>query len=113
MLGDILPGISVQVQKVIQGLEENDESQGDTPNLKLEPGTLELSPKTELQESMHFSDVSLFFYAFYVSHFVCTCTCLFSVSFFVGLFLKQITNFKISTFLYGFSVFYFCRTIPQ
>lgn len=58
MLGDIMPGISVQVQKVIQGLEENDESQGDTPNLKLEPGTLELSPKTELQETMHFSDVS-------------------------------------------------------
>uniref|UniRef100_A0A1I8MGY9 C2H2-type domain-containing protein n=1 Tax=Musca domestica TaxID=7370 RepID=A0A1I8MGY9_MUSDO len=56
MLGDIMPGISVQVQKVIQGLEENDESQGDTPNLKLEPGTLELSPKTELQETMHFSD---------------------------------------------------------
>lgn len=57
MLGDILPGISVQVQKVIQGLEDNDESQGDTPNLKLEPG-MELSPKAELQESMHFSDVS-------------------------------------------------------
>lgn len=57
-LGDILPGISVQVQKVIQGLEENEDSQGDAPNLKLEPGTLELSPKTELQESMHFSEVS-------------------------------------------------------
>ncbi|XP_017837464.1 zinc finger protein 665 isoform X9 [Drosophila busckii] len=55
-LGDILPGISVQVQKVIQGLEENEDSQGDAPNLKLEPGTLELSPKTELQESMHFSE---------------------------------------------------------
>ncbi|XP_033254020.1 zinc finger protein 189-like isoform X19 [Drosophila miranda] len=53
---DILPGISVQVQKVIQGLEENEDSQGDAPNLKLEPGTLELSPKTELQESMHFSE---------------------------------------------------------
>ncbi|XP_026840697.1 zinc finger protein 436 isoform X21 [Drosophila persimilis] len=45
-----------QVQKVIQGLEENEDSQGDAPNLKLEPGTLELSPKTELQESMHFSE---------------------------------------------------------
>ncbi|XP_043866946.1 zinc finger protein 250 isoform X13 [Drosophila mojavensis] len=56
LLGDILPGISVQVQKVIQGLEENEDSQGDAPNLKLEPGTLELSPKTELQESMHFSE---------------------------------------------------------
>ncbi|XP_034652506.1 zinc finger protein 189 isoform X16 [Drosophila subobscura] len=53
---DILPGISVQVQKVIQGLEDNEDSQGDAPNLKLEPGTLELSPKTELQESMHFSE---------------------------------------------------------
>ncbi|XP_043067054.1 zinc finger protein 189 isoform X7 [Drosophila bipectinata] len=53
---DILPGISVQVQKVIQGLEENEDSQGDAPNLKLEPGTLELSPKTEIQESMHFSE---------------------------------------------------------
>ncbi|XP_034111136.1 zinc finger protein 154 isoform X11 [Drosophila nasuta] len=53
---DILPGISVQVQKVIQGLEENEDSQGEAPNLKLEPGTLELSPKTELQESMHFSE---------------------------------------------------------
>ncbi|XP_068148219.1 zinc finger protein 432 isoform X17 [Drosophila tropicalis] len=53
---DLLPGISVQVQKVIQGLEENEDSQGDAPNLKLEPGTLELSPKTELQESMHFSE---------------------------------------------------------
>ncbi|XP_015034216.2 zinc finger protein 665 isoform X4 [Drosophila willistoni] len=56
ILGDLLPGISVQVQKVIQGLEENEDSQGDAPNLKLEPGTLELSPKTELQESMHFSE---------------------------------------------------------
>ncbi|XP_070135169.1 zinc finger protein 189 isoform X1 [Drosophila bipectinata] len=56
LLGDILPGISVQVQKVIQGLEENEDSQGDAPNLKLEPGTLELSPKTEIQESMHFSE---------------------------------------------------------
>ncbi|XP_032307259.1 zinc finger protein 189 isoform X15 [Drosophila ananassae] len=45
-----------QVQKVIQGLEENEDSQGDAPNLKLEPGTLELSPKTEIQESMHFSE---------------------------------------------------------
>ncbi|XP_030387780.1 zinc finger protein 17 isoform X4 [Scaptodrosophila lebanonensis] len=53
---DILPGISVQVQKVIQGLEETEDSQGEAPNLKLEPGTLELSPKTELQESMHFSE---------------------------------------------------------
>ncbi|XP_037948586.1 zinc finger protein 135 isoform X2 [Teleopsis dalmanni] len=53
---DIIPGISVQVQKVIQGLEDQDDSQGDTPNLKLEPGTLELSPKTELQESINFSD---------------------------------------------------------
>lgn len=57
MLGDILPGISVQVQKVIQGLEDNDDSQGNAPNLKLEPGTLELSPKTELQDTMHFQDV--------------------------------------------------------
>jgi len=46
------------VQKVIQGLEDNEDSQGEAPNLKLEPGTLELSPKTELQESMHFSEVS-------------------------------------------------------
>ena len=59
-LGDILPGISVQVQKVIQGLEDNEDSQGETP-LKLEPGTLELSPKTELQDTMHFSDVSFFY----------------------------------------------------
>ncbi|XP_070065896.1 zinc finger protein 432 isoform X13 [Drosophila virilis] len=51
------PGATpIQVQKVIQGLEENEDSQGDAPNLKLEPGTLELSPKTELQESMHFSE---------------------------------------------------------
>lgn len=55
--GDILPGISVQVQKVIQGLEEADDSQGDTPNLKLEPGTLELSPKTELQDNMNYNEV--------------------------------------------------------
>ena len=54
----MLPGISVQVQKVIQGLEDNDESQANAPHLKLEPGTLELSPKTELQENMNFSDVS-------------------------------------------------------
>uniref|UniRef100_A0A1B0FNT4 C2H2-type domain-containing protein n=1 Tax=Glossina morsitans morsitans TaxID=37546 RepID=A0A1B0FNT4_GLOMM len=53
---DILPGISVQVQKVIQGLEDNDESQGEAPNLKLEPGTLDMSPKAELQENINFSD---------------------------------------------------------
>lgn len=63
MLGDILPGISVQVQKVIQGLEDNDDSQGNNaPNLKLEPGTLELSPKTELQDTMHFTDVRSFYF---------------------------------------------------
>ncbi|XP_034142295.1 zinc finger protein 189 isoform X9 [Drosophila guanche] len=53
---ELMPGLSVQVQKVIQGLEDPEDSQGDAPNLKLEPGTLELSPKTELQESMHFSE---------------------------------------------------------
>lgn len=57
IIGDILPGISVQVQKVIQGLEDNDESQGEAPNLKLEPGTLDMSPKAELQENINFSDV--------------------------------------------------------
>ncbi|CAD7000807.1 unnamed protein product [Ceratitis capitata] len=35
---DILPGISDQAQKVIQGLDEAEASQGDSP-LKLEPGT--------------------------------------------------------------------------
>lgn len=52
-----MPGISVQVQKVIQGLDDTEDSQEETPNLKLEPGTLDLSPKAELQDSISFSDV--------------------------------------------------------
>lgn len=65
----MLPGIAVQVQNVIKGLEENDDSQGETP-MKLEPGTLELSPKTELQETINFSDVSISSHYIKLSHVV-------------------------------------------
>lgn len=57
LLDDIIPGISVQVQKVIQGLEDTEDSQGDTPNLKLEPDPLELSPKTEMQDTISYNEV--------------------------------------------------------
>lgn len=46
-----LAAISVQVQKVIQGLEEGDDSQATTSNhqMKIEP-TLSISPKLEAVE---------------------------------------------------------------
>lgn len=64
-VGDILPGISVQVQKVIQGLEDNDDSENGTPNLKLEPGTLEITPKAELQENINFNEVNTNYLIYY------------------------------------------------
>lgn len=46
-----IPAIAVQVQKVIQGLEDNDDSQATTSThqLKIEP-TLSISPKLEAVE---------------------------------------------------------------
>lgn len=49
-IDDILPGISVQVQKVIQGLEDTEDSQAtSSTHCKLEP-VLEISPKVELPD---------------------------------------------------------------
>ncbi|CAD7001950.1 unnamed protein product [Ceratitis capitata] len=49
------PEISDQVQKVIQGLDEMEDSQDDSPPT-LEPGTLELSPKRDLQENINYNE---------------------------------------------------------
>lgn len=47
--GEVVP-VHLQVQKVIQGLEEQDDSQGtSSTHCKLEP-VMEISPKTEIQE---------------------------------------------------------------
>lgn len=48
--GEVVNPVHLQVQKVIQGLEEQDDSQGtSSTHCKLEP-VLEISPKTEIQE---------------------------------------------------------------
>lgn len=54
--GEVVP-VHLQVQKVIQGLEEQDDSQGtSSTHCKLEP-VMEISPKTEIQEIVSFLEV--------------------------------------------------------